>query len=193
VFDAAGLDYGEQFTRQFGSEKERNGWKYRLLQKIGNADPGCIVDGYEDASRERAPYMPALVDIAAAILRRHADAKQAREEISRIEAPRFSGLAGYIGRVLEPNAAGGVAARELAVMKRAISGPVAGDTGYMPAYSAAYHEHVLSHLRGRIPAPDGAERCAAGCGRLGVLSRDRLGRGPWYCAEHYDAAGRVSA
>jgi hypothetical protein len=66
VFNAARFDFGADFLRSIPTEREQNAWKHRLRHVVEGCEPGDLIDGYERAKRERAPYAPTLANIEAA-------------------------------------------------------------------------------------------------------------------------------
>lgn len=198
VFAAMSADFGSKFLRQFDPSATETAikpaaWMRRLYARIGSSDVEAIIDGYDAATKDRAPYMPNLVEIATAVLAANSARIRAREEASKIEGPNFTGgIAGYVEHVLAPSAETKTAVDHIDEIRRIVERKAGQPERLQEAVTRHDLLLVEAYKAGHIrPGPNvaGFDRCASiGCRRAGAQSHDIRGAGPWYCREHWRAS-----
>jgi hypothetical protein len=199
VFQAAKADWGVKFTKQFTktgdpADLTENAWCWRLHDRTKDTRPDCVIDGYERAVREKAPYMPELVDIATATRAVFADSIRNEYAIKQASEPRIppgSGIAGYVAHLEAQNEGNDIAAGCIEIMREILTRPAPKDadernTRLDKAISA--HEKLMATAP-RIRHRGMPKTCPVhDCGKPGQIamtthseSTDQV----YFCAEHF--------
>lgn len=195
VFAAMRLDFGAQFARQFDRIADpmaisENAWMRRLFQRIGDVEPGDVVDGYDRCVSERKPYMPTLLEIAECVARVRNERLRAAEQVAKATAPRFGGgIAGYVEHVLAPAAQDDWAKQHIGLMREVLQRPPARTR---EERAARLEQSLVDHAALMANAPPLCHRgqyhgCAVpGCPRPGTHTHSHGGlNAVWFCIDHW--------
>lgn len=198
VYAAMTADFGRQFRKQFDRVADpfaisENVWMRRLFDRIGNSEPGDVVDGYERCISERSPQMPNLVEISDAIRAVRNQRLLAAEQIMWASAPRVNGLSGIVDH-LARNADGEIADESIALMREILKRPAPKNEDERNARldkSITAHESMLESAPKRMNRSARKYCSVAGCGKDGRFTMSTFSiddKTPWFCIEHWNAA-----
>lgn len=174
VTKAMKSDYGRQYQSQFKTDDDMTQYKRRLYTKLRDYDINDIADGYElyvDSGKTFCPTIPDLLEFVEQASKRRKQLEANAAEVSRIAA------------LPAPK----IQCNPSELLRQARAKPTGNLEEVLRNHNAVLQINAR-HIQHR---EFGAEHsCAIGfCKRLGSLSHNTKGGGPFYCIEHYRQTG----